>query len=154
MSAITITIDIAPVQSMLDELAQKTGDLSPIMSTIGEIVVRQVDDAFKDQRSPGGVPWKRSQRAIADGGQTLIDRGVLRNSITRKVAGQSVTVGTNVEYSAIHQFGGVIRPKKKKALAFGGIVRRQVTMPARPFLPDQQTLDWEEIRHAIWRHLQ
>jgi phage gpG-like protein len=53
-------------------------------------------------------------------------------------------VGTNVAYAAIHQFGGqtkphVIRPKFKRALAFGGVVVRQVQhpgskIPARPFL--------------------
>lgn len=154
MSAITISVNTAPVQDMLTELARKTGDLSPIMATIGEIVLRQVDDAFIKQKSPGGVSWKKSRRAIADGGQTLVNTRVLVESFTREVRGQSVTVGTVVPYSAIHQFGGVIRPKKKKALAFGGLIRRQVTMPARPFFPDQHSLDWEEIRHAIWRHLQ
>ena len=53
--------------------------------------------------------------------------------------------GQSKNYAAIHQFGGKtsahkIVPKKKKALAFGGIVRKSVnhpgsTIPARPFLP-------------------
>jgi phage gpG-like protein len=53
-------------------------------------------------------------------------------------------VGTNVAYAAIHQFGGqtkphVIKPRYKRALAFGGVIVRQVqhpgsNIPARPFL--------------------
>lgn len=53
-------------------------------------------------------------------------------------------VGTNVPYARIHQLGGktrphVIKPKNKKALAFGGRVVKSVNhpgsnIPARPFL--------------------
>jgi phage gpG-like protein len=47
-------------------------------------------------------------------------------------------VGTNVIYAAIHQFGGTIRPKSKRALRFrmGGrlFTLSKVSIPARPFL--------------------
>ncbi|WP_337050178.1 phage virion morphogenesis protein, partial [Serratia fonticola] len=56
----------------------------------------------------------------------------------------SATVGTNVEYGPIHQFGGktrphVILPRNKQALAFNGRVVKKVNhpgsdIPARPFL--------------------
>ncbi|MNR54745.1 Phage virion morphogenesis family protein [compost metagenome] len=39
-----------------------------------------------------------------------------------------------MEYAAIHQFGGVIRPKKAKALKVGGRVVSQVRIPARQYL--------------------
>jgi hypothetical protein len=29
-----------------------------------------------------------------------------------------------------------------------------VTMPARPFLPDDDSLDWAEIRATLWGYLQ
>ena len=54
------------------------------------------------------------------------------------------SVGTNIKYAAIHQFGGPTRPHvilhhNKKALAFGGRVVKKVNhpgsrIPARPFL--------------------
>lgn len=168
MSGYSIDIDTAPVRAMLEQLAAKVGDLTPVMKTIGEIVVTQTTEAFEDERSPGGVAWKPSARTKV-GGKTLHgETGSLRTSLSREadpiVAGRnSVSVGTNVEYAAIHQLGGrtaphVIRPRHKKALAFGGIVVRSVNhpgsnIPARPFLPDQASLDWDEISDAIGRHL-
>jgi len=51
----------------------------------------------------------------------------------------SVTVATDRIYGAIHQMGGIIRPKNKPLLSFsiGGhhILAKKVTMPARPFFP-------------------
>lgn len=51
----------------------------------------------------------------------------------------AVRVGTNLEYAAIHEFGGVIRAKGGGKLTFEvepGVWRsvRQVTIPARPYL--------------------
>lgn len=154
MSGVSIEIDTRPVLAMLNRVAARIGNLTPVMRTIGEIVLKQTDSAFEAGKSPAGRSWKKSRRAETKGGQTLIDTARLRNSMTMKASASQVEVGTNVEYAAIHQFGGVIRPKRKKALAFGGIVRSSVTMPARPFLPDEASLDWDEIRHAIWRYLQ
>lgn len=64
-------------------------------------------------------------------------RGILRNSITWEhqftPAVKRVRVGTDLPYAAIHEFGGVIRPKNKKVLAFkvGGrmVFARRVTIP-------------------------
>lgn len=62
----------------------------------------------------------------------------LKDSIAYQADTQGVTVGTNVEYAAIQQLGGTIRPKNKKFLRFeinGQIIfAKQVTIPARPFL--------------------
>ena len=53
--------------------------------------------------------------------------------------------------AAVHQFGGTIKPKSGKLLAFRGHVAKSVTIPARPYLglsdADQnelveRTLDW------------
>ncbi len=78
----------------------------------------------------------------------------------------SATVGTNVKYAAIHQFGGqtkphLIKPRNAKALAFGGRYVKQVNhpgskIPARPFLvlmdsDEEKILDSVEdyLRRAI-----
>jgi phage gpG-like protein len=77
----------------------------------------------------------------------------------------SVEVGTNVAYAAIHQFGGktkprVIQPKNGKALFWPGaahpvqsVNHPGSTIPARPFLPDESGLDWAEIESALTRYL-
>lgn len=57
-----------------------------------------------------------------------------------KQAGTKITgrVGSPVVYAAIHEFGGIIRPKNAKYLVFqidGRFIRaRQVTMPKREWL--------------------
>jgi len=51
------------------------------------------------------------------GGTTLVSSARLMNSITYRIDGDSVVVGTNVKYARIHQEGGIIRPKNAKFLA-------------------------------------
>lgn len=153
MSGISIIADTLPVKNLLDQLVDKLENMTPVMATIGEIVVSQVDEAFEAGVSPSGVTWEPSRRVLEAGGQTLVDTARLRNSITRLITTDSVMIGTNVIYAAIHQLGGVIRPKTARALVFGGLVRRSVTMPSRPFLPDESSVDWAEISDALERYL-
>lgn len=51
----------------------------------------------------------------------LVDTGRLRNSIAgqfeRVAGGVRGTIGTNVKYARIHEYGGVIRPKRAGGLA-------------------------------------
>ena len=71
--------------------------------------------------------------------------GQLAASITSRAGDDFARIGSNKKYAAIQHLGGqtlahTIRPKKKKALAFGGIVRKSVNhpgsnIPARPYLP-------------------
>lgn len=64
-------------------------------------------------------------------------RGILRNSITWEHQFtpdvKRVRVGTDLPYAAIHEFGGTIRPKNKKVLAFkvGGkmVFAKKVVIP-------------------------
>ena len=51
----------------------------------------------------------------------------------------AVRIGTNLEYAAIHEFGGIIRPRNAPRLVFQvepGVWRTatQVEIPARPYL--------------------
>jgi phage gpG-like protein len=79
-----------------------------------------------------------SLRAMLEGGQTLVDTARLRQDFGTEVTATSAEWGTNTDYAAIHQFGGVIRAKNAKALRFqiGGnwVMKKSVTIPARPFL--------------------
>lgn len=73
-------------------------------------------------------------------GQPLRDTGLLQRSVSSRVTPDGVIVGTNLRQAKIHQFGGVIRPKKAKVLVFPGpdgelIFAKKVTIPARPYMP-------------------
>jgi phage gpG-like protein len=67
---------------------------------------------FREQGSPANswVPLspntiKRDPKRYGPGHKLLINRGTLLNSITYAVQGNSVVIGTNLKYAAVHQFG-------------------------------------------------
>ena len=65
----------------------------------------------------------RARRRLEGGLAILQDTGTLRGSIRASPGRYSVTIGSVLEYAAIHQFGGMAGRGKK------------VRIPARPFLP-------------------
>jgi phage virion morphogenesis protein len=177
---IAIEADDKLARQGLARLAATGADLAPTFRAIGARLVANTLQRFEDQRGPGGVPWKPSQRALDENGQTLIDSGRLRTSITFRAGANGVEVGTNVVYAAIHQFGGPIKQGARTGtLRFqGGRFARQrrnkdgslkppskqqrdrqvqfgarsIGMPARPFIGfDAQ--DREDVADIILRHL-
>lgn len=159
---VTIQVDDAEIKGMLQRLAQRVGNLTPVMREAGRTLQNDAVNNFKRQSAPDGTPWKplsyltRLNRARkATGGkrttakayraaisaQALLDTGVLRNSIlVQQVTPDSVTVGSRLKYAAIHQFGGQAGRGRK------------VNIPARPYIgmSDQARRD---IVNAINRHL-
>ena len=112
---IRITADDHEIQAALQDLRHKLGDAREAMDEIGELVKLSIKRNFEAEGRP--KRWPKSARAKAEGGQTLSDTGRLRNSFTHRAGPFAVEIGTNVQYAAIHHFGGVIRAKRAKALA-------------------------------------
>lgn len=125
-------------------------DMTPAMRPIAAALEDRARQSFEDQASPLGVPWKPSTRAIEEEGQTLIDSGDLLASITSNwgkdfaEAGPEASGGA-ARYAAIHQFGGVIRARRAKALRVGNRFFASVRIPARAYL------GWDEPteRYAV-----
>lgn len=126
-------------------------DKSGLSAALAEAVRESTLERFRQGRAPDGRRWPPSQRALLEGGRTLIKTAQLRNSIHAKSDATGFAVGTNVKHAATHQFGEpgrTIRARRKKALRFqmGGrwASKKQVhiTIPARPFLG----LSEEDIR--------
>ena len=140
MAGVFVEIDLAEVAAALRDMRRMLIDTDPLMDEIGEIIVSQAQDSFENQEAPDGTPWEPSQRALAEGGQTLVDSGQLLDSISSEVLPDEVVIGSNKVYAAIHQFGGE---------AGRG---HAVTLPARPFVPDEDSVDMAEINAAIARH--
>lgn len=166
------------------------GDMSPAMRNMARVLKTGAQLRFRAQKGPDGQAWKQSMRARLEGGQTMSLTRRLRNSITTAATATTATVGTNVVYAAIHQFGGVIRARKGPFLAIpvtpaarsagsptrmpglrvwqtlkgqfvmGAedgtvhfLLRRQVTMPERPFLGVSEA-DETELVKVVQGHLQ
>jgi phage virion morphogenesis protein len=96
-----------------------------VMGTIAEAMHAAVMDSFENQESPDGEKWEPSMRTLIEGGKTLIDRGILKNSLHPHHTRDSAEVGTNIVYAAVHQFGSDFSIRSN---------RRRVTLPARPYL--------------------
>ena len=128
---------------------------------IGKKIVTSIKRNF----DVGGRPdkWKDSRRGSkyikGKKGKTLIDKGILRNSINYKIVGSTIKVGTNVVYGAFHHFGfdgtiDVLQHTRVIKKAFGKNVKsgeititvpkdratyqRKICMPARPFMMIQE----------------
>jgi len=159
MVRLTVDVDNAHAGEALSALSARLTDLTPVMEAIAVRLEASTAGRFETATGPDGKAWKKSIRAKKESGLTLTDTARLRRSITTRVTPHSAEVGTNVEYAAIHQFGGEIRRKaRKQVLAFDGAGRfaarkntrkrkagaipvaiadigaHTITMPARPFL--------------------
>lgn len=114
------------------------GDTSPLMRDIAAAMAAWTDRRFETETAPDGTPWKRSRRALEEGGQTLTDSARLRQSIAQRADRASAEVGTNVIYAGVHQAGATIRPVSAGALVFKigdrFVSTQEVTVPARPYL--------------------
>lgn len=139
--AVRIEVDVrgeARIAAVFDELERRGRQRGPLLDVIGRKLAESSRMRFEDQRAPGGQAWAPSARAREQAGQTLVDTGRLRDSITHRVAGDGVEVGTNVIYAATHQLGAEIQARNAPYLAFkigDRFVRvRKVSIPARPFL--------------------
>jgi len=79
-----------------------------LLNAMGMLITREIKRRI---RSNQVTPPSKSR------GTTLVKSGALINSIRHIIAGDKVTVGSNLVYARIHHEGGVIRPKRAKALA-------------------------------------
>ncbi len=127
---------LAALRAALDRTRSPRG----LMDQIGGEIAESTQRRFETETEPSGGPWPPSIRARMMGGRTLTQSGRLVRSITHEASDNSVAVGTNVIYAAIHQIGGKITAKTAKGLRFrlpggaGSRTVKSVTIPARPFL--------------------
>ncbi|MCF8491361.1 MAG: phage virion morphogenesis protein [Rhodospirillum sp.] len=141
MTGTSIVVNRADIEAAAGRLeALANLDIANLLDEIGGGLVTSTGHRFETGVGPEGVQWEPSLRAIEQNGQTLVDRGHLRDSVTHAVNSQSVAIGTNVVYAAIHQFGGEAGRNHATVL------------PARPFL-GISTDDNVEIGDIVADHL-
>ena len=88
--------------------------------------------------APDGSGWP-ARHPLSASRKPLLNRdGDLGASIASAATSRTARWGTNRVYARIHQLGGIVRPRRRRALRFeqGGnqIFARQVVIPARPYL--------------------
>jgi phage virion morphogenesis protein len=108
--AIVVKSDATNVTVSLNKFKLSLGARDQLMRIIGLGQLQSVRQTFREGGSPAGS-WpplsaaSRSWRKYSTGHKLLIDTGLLLNSITFAVQGNSVVIGTGVRYAGIQQYG-------------------------------------------------
>ncbi len=120
-TSVSFSMDMSNMRRGIDKAIAHIRNRRTLAEELGEAFVSSVKERFEKGKGPDGRPWVKSQRA-EKGGQTLVDSGLLRNSIGYEASPLAVVIGTPQIYGRIHQKGG--QAGRNHA----------VTIPARPFL--------------------
>lgn len=164
MPTIEVKVDSKDLLARLGKCIASGKDMRPAWDDIGEYMLGSIRRNFEAGGRPekwealapttitgqylqGNRSRKRKRKTsgkafdkYAGGKKVLIDHGELINSITRRVESNSVELGSNLAYAAIHQFGGTAGRK------------HAARIPARPFLMVQDE-DWPVITNILEQHL-
>jgi len=159
-SGATIEVRIADreLRAAFKRLQRSAGGSNAMMRAVGTGLVGNVQRRLGSGVLAAGWPaLNPAYKAGKRNRNMLVESGGLRGSLSEEAGRDYARVGTNKIYAAIHQFGGVIRPKGGGHLAFalgGSFVKtKSVTIPARPFLTIEKE-DEEMVRDVIFYHLQ
>lgn len=154
--SIRVEVDDTAVLARLEAIRVAGANLRPAMASIGRKLKSNVQLGFRAGIDPYGRPWKDPK---GRDGEPLVDSGRLRDSIDYDAGDDQVTIGTNVRYAGVHQFGATIHAKNKPYLMFRmgqrWVRKKQVTIPQRMFLPtDGLPEDWrDDVLDVLSRHL-
>ena len=139
-SGVTIAVDareIAQIGRALRQAARASlGPLTAGLAAAGESATR----ARLSQGGPGpvGEPWDPRHPADPSAKPLLTREGGLVDSLVSTARRHQARWGSNLVYARIHQLGGIIRPRRRRALHFRlgetPVFAQQVTIPARPYL--------------------
>ncbi|MCX2717826.1 phage virion morphogenesis protein [Helicobacter sp. MIT 21-1697] len=121
------TIPLAQCVKIMQDMQAKANDLEPVMAHIANALYNSTSQSFEKESSPFGEKWTplapstlKKSKGIK---KKLIDKGKLVKSIHTAHTSTQASIGTNIKYAAIHQFGGYAgRGHKSK-------------IPQRAFLP-------------------
>lgn len=133
-----VEIDDKEIRRNIHRLKQRVSNMLPFFNQVGSMLVSSTIYRFEKGIAPSGAPWTPSKKPE---GKTLIDKAHLRDSITFRADGDSVSVGTSVIYGRIHQLGGQAGRGHK------------VTITERPYLGVSDS-DERGILDVLKDHLQ
>lgn len=133
-----IKFDDTRAREILSGIETRLTDMTELFRTIGATALRAVMRNFEEQGRPRR--WrsltpvtKRARRG--NRAKILQDTGQLKASIGVKTGDRWAEVGTNLEYAAIHQFGGVITARNARSLA----------IPLNPKARQKRPREWEGL---------
>lgn len=142
MAGVRVEIDESGVVRMIGEVLARLENLKPPLDDFGEYMIRRTWERFDRETGPDGKRWKPLKPATLARkkiDKILTETSNLKDRVVYQADQRGLTIGTNVIYAAIHQFGGKAGRK------------RSADIPARPFLGvDQDDLAELEATLTEW----
>ncbi len=105
-SAFKVEFDTSQLEKFINSLSKFNP--SELLDNIGALVETQTQDRFVSETDPDGkkwVAWSSKYKKSGKGINILRNTQRLFGSINYQVKGNNVEVGSNVEYSAVHNYG-------------------------------------------------
>jgi len=130
-----ITVEDSAFRAKLEKLQASMGNLTPVMSEIGDRLEEKVRQRFETRTDPNGVPWKpwaestdrgypwpnaktKERLEYGPGNARLLDRhGDMLDSLNHQADANSVTVGFANDYAVFHEYGTQNMPRRGMLLA-------------------------------------
>ena len=112
----------------LQLMAAHTENADSCLKTIGEDLKESTIERFKTSTAPDGTAWLLNSvlsTLIDDkkkGDKPLIDSGILMRTINYQIYGDTLAIGSPMEYAAMQNFGGT---KSEFPKLWGDIPARQ-----------------------------
>jgi len=134
---------VPQVKRAVEGAKARTRDLTPVLTSLADEVKLLIEDAFDGSHSPDGSSWAAlSPKTVAKrrrgSSKPLVDTNNLRNSVTTRGFGTTLSFGSNVAYARPHQMGftrsgqykrRMYNPRREKDSPWS------YSVPARPYLP-------------------
>ena len=127
--AVSLEIEVVGLESLMARIA-RFGDVGlqrQAKELVGGLVESQTRLRFQTATDPDGndwAPWSPGYAESRHKGHSLLQASnALLDSIAWRLDGEELTVGSNIVYAAIHQFGGE-----------EGMRPGPAAIPARPYL--------------------
>ena len=151
---ITVTVDTAAIERELGRLLEKTGNFAPAFKEIGEDLTESIKQRFSTATAPDGTPWARNQpstiRRKGYDKPLVGETKSLSREIHYQITGNTLEVGSTMEYAATQQFGAKRgahgRTRRGAPIPWGDI-------PPRPFI-GLSAEDEANIHDVIKAHLE
>ncbi|MDO6747210.1 phage virion morphogenesis protein [Gilvimarinus sp. 1_MG-2023] len=132
--SISFELDAKDVNALIDK-AMRFGKTKALMERTGRATHTDTMMNFRRSMDPFGNQWAPITHRK---GKPLIDTRRMQNSVHMEASDEEATVGTNVKYAAVHNFGATIKPRKGRFLKFKigdkWVYKKSVVIPARQFL--------------------
>ena len=134
---LTITVEDSAFRAKLHQLQTSLGNLTPVMSEIGDRLEEKTRQRFETRTDPNGVPWKfwvesthrgypwpnaktKERLEYGPGNARLLDRyGTMRGSLNHQADANSVTVGFANDYAVFHELGAPNNKMPRRGMLLG-----------------------------------